>query len=69
MLREVETLDGTGRVAAASTNAFAGSRDSVEFEIARLTWAVLDGSASPLDRSRLADLVRLQHALRPKASA
>ena len=67
MLREVETLDGTGRISAASTNAFAGSCESVESEINRLTWAVLDGSASPTDRNRLADLVRLQHALRPKS--
>jgi hypothetical protein len=67
MLREVETLDGTGRIAAASTNAFAGSCESAEFEINRLTWAVLDGSASLYDRGRLADLVRTQHATRPKS--
>jgi hypothetical protein len=69
MLREVETLDGTGRIAAASAVAFPARGDSVEYEINRLTWSVLDGSASPSDRSRLADLVRLQHATRPKASA
>jgi hypothetical protein len=67
MIREVETLEGTGFSAAA----IAGYRpgESVEREINRLTWSVLDGSASPNDRNRLADLVRTQHALRPKASA
>jgi hypothetical protein len=67
MLREVETLDGTGRLSPASAAAFPGLGDSVEYEINRLTWSVLDGSASPSDRNRLADLVRSQHASRPKA--
>ena len=67
MLREVEALNGTGRMAAASAIDFAGLGDSVEYEINRLTWSVLDGSASPSDRNRLADLVRSQHASRPKA--
>jgi hypothetical protein len=67
MLREVETLDGTGRLSAASASGTAGRGESVEYEINRLTWSVLDGSASPSDRNRLADLVRSQHASRPKA--
>lgn len=35
-----------------------------EREIARLTWAVLDGSASRADRQRLGELVKVQHAAR-----
>jgi hypothetical protein len=47
----------------------AGSTDSIEREINRLTWLVLDGSATPSDRRRLADLVRSQHAVRPRMTA
>jgi hypothetical protein len=35
--------------------------ESRESEISRLTWAVLDGSASEEQRGRLADLVGAQH--------
>jgi hypothetical protein len=38
--------------------------ESVEHEITRLTWAVLDGCASLHDRQRLAELVNAQHARR-----
>jgi hypothetical protein len=38
--------------------------ETVEQEINRLTWAVLDGSASLTDRQRLAELVNAQHARR-----
>ena len=38
--------------------------ESVEAEISRLTWSVLDGSASLSDRQRLATLVNAQHAVR-----
>jgi hypothetical protein len=38
--------------------------ESVEQEISRLTWTVLDGSASLGDRQRLAELVNEQHARR-----
>jgi hypothetical protein len=38
--------------------------ETVEQEITRLTWAVLDGSASLHDRQRLAELVNAQHARR-----
>jgi hypothetical protein len=38
--------------------------ESVEQEISRLTWAVLDRSASLADRQRLAELVNSQHARR-----
>jgi hypothetical protein len=37
---------------------------SPEQEINRLTWSVLDGSATLADRQRLAELVRVQHAVR-----
>jgi hypothetical protein len=37
---------------------------SAEQEITRLTWSVLDGSASLNDRQRLAELVNAQHAVR-----
>lgn len=46
--------------AVASVNSFM----SVEEEIAKLTWSVLDGSASLTDRQRLAALVDAQHARR-----
>lgn len=32
-----------------------------EAEITRLTWAVLDGKATPAERLRLAELVNAQH--------
>lgn len=38
-----------------------------EREIARLTWAVLDGSASLADRQQLGELVRVQHASRRRS--
>jgi hypothetical protein len=38
--------------------------ESVEAEISRLTWAVIDGIATPADRDRLAELVNEQHAYR-----
>jgi hypothetical protein len=38
--------------------------ESVETEISRLTWAVIDGIATPEDRERLAVLVNLQHEFR-----
>ena len=38
--------------------------ESAEQEITRLTWTVLDGSASLTDRQRLAELVKAQHARR-----
>ena len=40
--------------------------ESRESEISRLTWAVLDGSASEQDRERLADLVGAQHEKRQR---
>ncbi|HYO26543.1 MAG TPA: hypothetical protein VEQ85_16500 [Lacipirellulaceae bacterium] len=64
MTREFETLEPIGLRSSLATVA-AGSAEAVEFEINRLTWSVLDGSASPSDRTRLADLVRSQHASRP----
>ncbi|MEM9659796.1 MAG: hypothetical protein AAF961_15650 [Planctomycetota bacterium] len=38
--------------------------ESIEQEISRLTWTVLDGGASPEDRRRLALLVNEQHVRR-----
>lgn len=38
--------------------------ETAEQEITRLTWAVLDGSASLADRQRLAELVDTQHSIR-----
>jgi hypothetical protein len=65
MIREVESL----AAATAAPPAFAISPEAMETEINRLTWSVLDGSASSADRGRLAELVRSQHALRPRAIA
>ena len=38
--------------------------DCVEAEISRLTWAVIDGIATPADRDRLSVLVSEQHEFR-----
>jgi hypothetical protein len=38
--------------------------ESVEAEISRLTWAVIDGIATPADRERLSELVSEQHEFR-----
>ena len=40
--------------------------ESVESEISRLTWAVLDGSATDEQRRQLATLVNAQHARRQR---
>jgi len=37
---------------------------TIEGEIARLTWSVLDGGATLADRRRLAELVNAQHSQR-----
>jgi hypothetical protein len=39
-------------------------QESVEAEISRLTWAVIDGIATPADRDRLSELVNIQHEFR-----
>ncbi|MEM9352368.1 MAG: hypothetical protein AAGA92_05095 [Planctomycetota bacterium] len=39
--------------------------ESVENEINRLTWSVLDGNATAAQRRRLAELVAEQHNRRP----
>jgi hypothetical protein len=39
-------------------------QESVEAEISRLTWAVIDGIATTADRERLAELVSYQHEFR-----
>jgi len=43
--------------------------ETAEQEIARLTWTVLDGSASLTDRQRLAELVNAQHARRHRVDS
>lgn len=69
MIREVESLAATaGEHRSRLAIAPAASAESVESEINRLTWRVLDGSASGADRGRLSELVRTQHALRPRVS-
>lgn len=74
MIAEVNTLESVGLRPAASpvtlavaTQTMDSSLENIEGEIARLTWAVLDGSASPNDRNQLAELVRSQHALRHRS--
>ncbi len=52
------------REAAATPLAKVTPQESVEAEISRLTWAVIDGIATPGDRERLAELVSLQHEFR-----
>ena len=41
-----------------------GATESVENEISRLTWSVLDGRATPAEKNRLAELVSAQHQRR-----
>jgi hypothetical protein len=67
MIREVEALDGSGLRGPALAPAGTAC-ESIEAEINRLTWAVLDGSASPSDRGRLTELVRSQHLLRRRTA-
>jgi hypothetical protein len=67
MICEVEALDGTGLRGPALVSGNP-SVESVEAEINRLTWSVLDGSASGSDRSRLMELVRSQHLLRRRTA-
>jgi hypothetical protein len=69
MIREVETLNSAGFNASGAAMLAGPAAESIELEINRLTWSVLDGSASAGDCNRLADLVRSQHSLRPKLSA
>jgi hypothetical protein len=69
MIREVESLAAAaGLHRPHMTVAPAASAQAIECEINRLTWSVLDGSASTADRSRLAELVRTQHAMRPRVA-
>ncbi len=70
MISEVNTLEASGLRPAFPSfvpTATPSASENVEGEINRLTWAVLDGSASPTDRNRLSELVRAQHALRRPA--
>lgn len=53
-----------GRELAATPLAKVTPQESVEAEISRLTWAVIDGIATPADRERLSELVSLQHEFR-----
>ncbi|HEX6962621.1 MAG TPA: hypothetical protein VF175_12185 [Lacipirellula sp.] len=72
MIQEGETFDvGTlrphfspGPLSARAEAAVPVVRETAEQEITRLTWNVLDGSASLSDRQRLAELVKAQHAVR-----
>jgi hypothetical protein len=67
MIREVETLEGRSMPASQLAAAPPMTAELVEREINRLTWSVLDGRASANDRHRLAELVKVQHSLRPRA--
>lgn len=71
MISEVNTLESTGLRPAVPIRSVAAMQtiENVESEITRLTWAVLDGSATPTDRHQLADLVRSQHSLRHRSQA
>ena len=42
----------------------ATSAESIESEISRLTWAVIDGTATEAQEARLAELVKSQHKRR-----
>jgi hypothetical protein len=76
MIREAEAFEiGNLRApfvpgpVAARTSVDSGSHvdlETAEQEITRLTWSVLDGSASLSDRQRLAELVKAQHAVRQR---
>jgi hypothetical protein len=67
MIWEVETLDGAGP----RGTVLVGNEpeiETTEAEINRLTWSVLDGSATASDRTRLTELVRSQHLLRRRTA-
>jgi hypothetical protein len=74
MIREVDSLvigmapsplgGAAVPVLTPTTDSIRARVESTEQEIARLTWSVLDGSASLSDRQRLAELVNAQHAVR-----
>jgi hypothetical protein len=73
MIQEGETMDmGTLRPqfrpgplpARTEPHLMPAIHETAEQEITRLTWNVLDGSASLTDRQRLAELVKAQHAVR-----
>jgi hypothetical protein len=66
MIREAEPLATSALQPMHAVSSL--SAESAEGEINRLTWSVLDGSASQADRNRLADLVRAQHASRPRCA-
>jgi hypothetical protein len=55
-------------VIAAVPVAIDANAESAEEQINRLTWSVLDGSATHADRQRLAALVNSQHARRHQSS-
>ena len=72
MIRELTRIDSdvtifAGRVLY-STSGFSDEQltpaESLEQEISRLTWAVVDGWASREEREELATLVEMQHAYR-----
>lgn len=65
MIREVESM----AAATVVIPALPTPPEAIESEINRLTWAVLDGSASPVDRGQLVELVRSQHSMRPREIA
>jgi hypothetical protein len=68
MIREVEALEGAGLRGPAHAVAGGPAFETIEAEINRLTWSVLDGSATASDRARLTDLVRSQHLLRRRTA-
>jgi hypothetical protein len=72
MTTQVASLPAPGLapppVAPLSPFSAAPAGEDIEREINQLTWSVLDGSASASDRQRLAELVKMQHAGRRRAS-
>lgn len=60
----LSSIPSTGRESIASPLDKITPIESVEAEISRLTWAVIDGIATPADRERLSELVNEQHAFR-----
>ena len=53
-----------GRQALRMPSSASQSDESVESEISRLTWLVLDRTASPAEEKRLSELVNSQHSRR-----
>ena len=61
---QVDLIDPAIDRGAAGLDSFSDHDESIENEISKLTWAVLDGCATNEQRKRLSELVSTQHKRR-----